>query len=87
MKNFTPTEDETICSAYFNVSMDLIVGVNQTIKCYSVSSTMRIRRLQILGLQVLCNTSGLISKRIPYFVVSMQKSKGGIKVGRARMIR
>jgi hypothetical protein len=35
-KNFTPTEDETICSAYLNVSKDSIVGVNQTMQCYSV---------------------------------------------------
>jgi hypothetical protein len=35
-KNFTPTEDETICSAYLNVSKDPIVGVNQTMQCYSV---------------------------------------------------
>jgi hypothetical protein len=31
----TPTEDETICSAYLNVSKDPIVRVNQTMQCYS----------------------------------------------------
>jgi hypothetical protein len=35
MKNSTPIEDETICSAYLNVSKDPIVGVNQTMQCYS----------------------------------------------------
>jgi hypothetical protein len=35
-KNFTSTEDETICSAYLNMSNDPIVGVNQTMQCYSV---------------------------------------------------
>jgi hypothetical protein len=29
-KNFTPIEDEMICSAYLNMSKDPIVGVNQT---------------------------------------------------------
>jgi hypothetical protein len=34
-KNFTPIEDETICYVYLNVSKDPIVGVKQTIQCYS----------------------------------------------------
>jgi hypothetical protein len=33
--NFTLIEDEKIYSAYLNVSKDLIVGVNQTMQCYS----------------------------------------------------
>jgi hypothetical protein len=48
----------------------------------SLSYTVRTRRLQILELQVLCNTGGLTSKRKPpNFVIFMQKSKGGTKVG------
>jgi hypothetical protein len=35
-KNFRPTEHEIICSACLNVSKDLIIGVNQTMQCYSV---------------------------------------------------
>jgi hypothetical protein len=40
MKNFTPTEDETICSAYLNVSKDPIVEMNQTMQCYSTIITV-----------------------------------------------
>jgi hypothetical protein len=40
MKNFTPTEDETICSAYLNVSKDPIVEMNQTMQCYSMRITV-----------------------------------------------
>jgi hypothetical protein len=39
MKNFTLIEDETICSAHLNVSKDSIVGVNQTMRCYSARIT------------------------------------------------
>jgi hypothetical protein len=35
MKNFTSIEDETICSPYLNMSKDPIMGVNQTMQCYS----------------------------------------------------
>jgi hypothetical protein len=73
------------------MSKDPIVGVNQTMQCYSARIAEfynENRRVQILGQQVLCNTGGLISKRRPQdFVVSMQKSKGGTKLGRARMTR
>jgi hypothetical protein len=33
-KYFTLTEDETLCSAYLNMSKDPIVGVNQSMQTY-----------------------------------------------------
>ncbi|PVH37825.1 hypothetical protein PAHAL_5G099100 [Panicum hallii] len=33
-KNFSPIEDETLCSAYLNVSKDPIIGINQSITSY-----------------------------------------------------
>jgi hypothetical protein len=34
MKNFLTLEDETLCSAYLNVSKDSIIGTNQATKSY-----------------------------------------------------
>lgn len=34
LKNFSTKEDESLCSAYINVSKDPIVGINQPIRSY-----------------------------------------------------
>jgi hypothetical protein len=87
LKNFSTKEDESLCSAYINVSKDPIVGTNQPIRSY----WGRIKASKIVnvpGPSLPCSIGGLISRMILQdFVGFTLRLNGKTRVARAMVTR